>query len=517
MIEADSINNESVVCAICYAYQVDPYSPTYLSRGDMIFNIDESKDIAITTNDTINMKLQYSDTQFTAAHWAAQSMKVGAHFKAFSGAASMAVEPNEESKYHTVRVDAIGVCTKNCITTRGNFRTHPEDCLTEDFKLAIKDLSLEEIESRIGVFYAIKLQLGGMVKRSYVMEATEEDNEVKITAELQAAFGKECLGVGLDAAATFERGRRSTNKNAKVRREWKAQGGDTDIWFRIGEGGADGPQFSSAMEIAREWGKTIDKTNVYPFEFELRPLWELIEEVDKEKGKKFRIYLEDKWEKDGYRHMPTMFLPASLRVVQLPQASKAFIENSSRTHKSALVEEMAKAQGYLDGLMSFVDKKRYKRWRESAKSGQEEALEIFNTVCSDAEITVEEFIEKLEAKSHHRYLESHRYLGLWGNDSRCSNKIENQSKAFLDKIIKRLNLDLQKHVAVEEWHDDLEECQKNVFEAVEWFDQNLECMTSDERTSNVVRAIDQVKDIQESLAGLLTRLENEVKSDVNGS
>ena len=80
MIESDGINNESVVCTICYAYQVDSYSPTYLSRGDMIFDINEQKDIAITTHETINMKLQYSDTQFTAAQWAADSMKVGAHY-----------------------------------------------------------------------------------------------------------------------------------------------------------------------------------------------------------------------------------------------------------------------------------------------------------------------------------------------------------------------------------------------------------------------------------------------------
>ena len=512
MIESDSINNESVVCTICYAYQVDSYSPTYLSRGDMIFDINEQKDIAITTHETINMKLQYSDSKYTAAQWAADSMKVGAHFKAFSGAASMAVEPKEESKYHTVRVDAIGMCTKNCITTRGNCRTHPEEYLTEDFKLAVKDLSVEEMESRIGVFYAIKLQLGGMVKRSYVMEVTEEDDESKITAELQAAFGKECLGASLDAAASFESGRRSSNKHAKVRREWAAQGGDIDLWFQVGTTGPDDSDISSAMEIAQEWAKTIDNSNVYPFDFELRPLWELIEEIDKDKAREFKLYLESKWEKEGTRHLPSMFLPTNLQVVQLSESSKTFIVNTCRAHKTALVEEMAKAQSYLDSLMSFMD-----RWREAAKSGQEEALEICNTMCSDSDLTVEDLIEKLENQSHHRYAESQRYLGLWGNDSKCSNKIENLNKMFLDKIIKRLNMDLQRHLAVEDWHDDLDECQENVHEAIEWFDQNLECMASDERRKNVVRAIEQVKNVQTLLAELLNRLEGEVKDEIKGS
>ena len=414
--------NESVVRAICYTYTVDSNSPTLLLRGDKIFKIDEDKDISISVNETIDMKLQYSDSTYTAAHWVSENMKVGALFKAFSGAASMAVETTGESKYHTVRVDAVGVCTKNCVTTRGSFRTCPEKHLTEDFKFAVQDLPVEEIESRIGVFYAIKLQLGGMVKRSYVMESTEEDNESKVKAELQAAFGKECLGASVDAAAAFERGRRTSNRNAKVRREWRAQGGDIDLWFKVGTSAPDQSDFSSAMEIAREWASTIDSSNLYPFDFELRPLWELIEEVDEEKAREFKLYLEDKWEKDGNRHLPSMFLPTKLRVVQLPEASKTFIYNTCRDHKSALVEESAKAQSYLDRAclmtpMYFMARNRYKRWLESVESGKEEVLEVRDIVCSDPNMEVEELVEKLEVQCHHRFVESQRYLGLLGYNS----------------------------------------------------------------------------------------------------
>ncbi|XP_063686386.1 uncharacterized protein LOC134820095 [Bolinopsis microptera] len=327
------LENETVVSAICYAYSVDSYSPTYLTRGDKIFKIDPEEDISISVNETIDMKLQYSDSNFTAAQWAAGNMKVGALYSAFSGAASMAVETTGESQFHTVRIDAIGVCTKNCITTRGSFRTCPEKFLTEDFKSAIQELTVEEIETRIGVFYAIRLQLGGMVKRSYIMEATEDDNESKVTAELQASFGKECLGASIDATSRFETGRRLSNRNAKVRREWRAQGGDIDLWFQLGTSGQDQSQFSSAMDIAREWAQTIDSTNVYPFDFELRPLWELIKEINPQKATEFRFYLEDKWEKDGSRHLPTMFLPTKLRVYQLPEASKTFIINTCKAHK----------------------------------------------------------------------------------------------------------------------------------------------------------------------------------------
>ena len=505
--------NEPVICAICYAYKVDSYSPTFLSRGDQIFEINAEEDVTVTVNETVDMKLQYSDTNFTAAQWASANMKVEGHFKAFSGAASMAVETTEDSKYHTVRVDAIGVCTKNCITSKGNFATQPEKFLTDAFKEAVVDMTPEEIESRVGVFYPIRLQLGGMVKRSYIMEATEEDSEAKVTAELQAAFGKECIGASVASQNSFERGRRAANKNAKIRREWKAQGGKTDLWFKVGQDGEGQTEFTTAMKIAQDWSKTIDNTNVYPFDFELRPLWELIAEIDAEKAQEFKSYLEEKWEKNGNRHLPTMFLPSKLRVAQIPDTSKAFIENTFRVHKSVLVSESANAQGFLDNPLRLLDKKFYKGWKEAAESGIKEAQEIREIICNDADVTVEDLIDQLDEKSDERLKKSQRYLGFWGHDSKESNRIEKLNKGFLDKIIKRLRIDLTCQMSVEDWHGDLDECKTQVDEAVEWFDDNLKCMKSEERKADVTRAIQQVKGIQESLTGFLKRLEAESQTD----
>ena len=502
------VTNESLACAICYAYTVDAYSPTHLLKGDKIFEIDEKVDISISTNDTIDMKLQYSDTNYTASHHAADSMKVGAHFKAFSGAASMALDTSGESKYHTVRVDAIGVCTKTSITTRGSFRTHPQNHLTEDFKTSVRDLSVEDIASRIGVFYAVKLELGGMVKRTYVMEATEEDNESKITAELQSAFGKECLGASASATASFQSGRSSSNKTANVRQEWRAEGGETDLWFKIGT--SDKSEVSTATEIAREWAQTIDSTNEYPFDFELRPIWELLHCVDKDKAREFRTYLENRWEKDGNRHLPSMYLPTKLRVVQLPEVSKTFILNTCRAHETALVEQSAHAQHHLDNPFHFVDKERYKRLQKSADSGMKEVQEIRDTVSGDLDMAVEELIEKLEIQSQHRFLESRHYLGLFGNDSKDSNKVEELTKVILDKIIKRMNIDMNMQQAAEDWHHELDDCKREVYEALEWFGEHLDCMKPQDKRQNINRAIEQVRDIQGALAGFLTKLQVEV-------
>ena len=165
--------------------------------------------------------------------------------------------------------------------------------------------------------------------------------------------------------------------------------------------------------------------------------------------------------------------------------------------------------------MHFMDKKGNKKWKKSAESGQEEVMEVRDLVSNDPDITVEELIEKLEFKSHYRYAESHHYLGLWGKDSKNSNKVEKLNKIFLDKVFKRLNIDLNRQVAVEEWHDDLDECQQQVYEAVEWFNDNLGCMDSEEKAKNVNKAIEQVKNIQESLTWFVERLETEIQGENN--
>lgn len=507
------ICNESVINALAYAFMVDPYSPTFLSKGDMIFNLNEDEDIAVSTNDTIELRLQYSDSNFTAAHWAARNMKVSAQYMAFSGAASMAVETTGNSKYHTVRVDAIGKCTKVHITSRGAFRTHPVKFMTEDFKKSIVDLSVQDIESKIGVFYGIKVGLGGMVKRSYVLEAMEDDDEAKVTAELQAAFGKECLGTGpITANASFKAGRRSSNRKARIRKEWHAQGGQTDLWFKLGSAAPEESEFTSAMEIANEWACTIESSNYYAFGYELRPLWDLIEEIDKAKAVEFRQYLEEKWQKDvSQQFLPSMFLPVKLRICQIPDASKAFILNTCREHKTVLMEEIAEAQGNIDSVLQYFDRHCYRRWKAAALFGIETVEEIQEIVNQESVMSVEEVLTKLEKMTLEIHTESKRYLGLWGKDSKESNRVQLLNRSFVNKVDKRLKIDLNRQDALHDGHDDLNECQQEVDEAIEWFKNNLECMSSKDKVRNVNRAIDRVKDIQTSLNEFLNKLEAEIK------
>ena len=70
------------------------------------------------------------------------------------------------------------------------FASFPQERLSEVFKRSVEELSVEELEDRVGIFYATKMYLGGCVKKSYTMEATQNDTVNTVKAELEAKYGK---------------------------------------------------------------------------------------------------------------------------------------------------------------------------------------------------------------------------------------------------------------------------------------------------------------------------------------
>ena len=189
------------------------------------------------------------------------------------------------------------------ITTKGGLRLFPERFVTDVFKEAVKALTVEQIEKRIGSFYVMRLDLGGQIRKSYTMQATQSDTEASIKAELTAAYGSSMLG----ANATAHLGvlKRASNKNADMRVEWSAKGGNTTLWL--------GKQFKkeeadAVSNIQEEWAKSFTDDNLYPFNYQLGLMWEIIEKIDHDKGVAFKEYLEKKWEANKNMFRPSKYL-----------------------------------------------------------------------------------------------------------------------------------------------------------------------------------------------------------------
>ena len=242
----------------------------------------------------------YSDSEQTASKKVAASMQVEGSYGAFSAAASMSVSSSADSSIKTVRLDSYIKAIKMEVSSKQAFRTHPEDFLTDNFKRAVTELSLEDIEKLIGVFYATEMDLGGEVRKSFTMQATSKDNEQSITAEISGEVNGGLYKVGAKASTGVST--RSSNKNAAKNTEWSAKGGDVTVW--LGQN-LDDDDMSNTQA---KWAETINNTNLYQFDFELRPMWDLVKAVDQEKGEKFQEFLEKKWGLQGEEFSPSMFI-----------------------------------------------------------------------------------------------------------------------------------------------------------------------------------------------------------------
>jgi hypothetical protein len=300
---ASLYENTEVWEAILFGYVIDGDSPSYLERGDKIFSLDNVEDsISIIRDTDMRMVVDYSDSETTAAENLAVSMNVDVSYGAFSAAASMEVSKSSSSSIKTVRVDAFTKAMRYEVKAIDEFLNFPERFLTDTFKEAVLSKSFEHIESNIGVFYATTLDLGGELRKSYIMQATEEDNEQSVRAELEASYGNGLFGASVSASSEYET--RKYNKEAQVKIEWHASGGDTLIWL-----GASLDQNQANIEnIKNQWSNTINDYNLHQFNYRLAYVWDLIKTVDHGRGVAYKEYLEAKWGAQIDAFKPTKFL-----------------------------------------------------------------------------------------------------------------------------------------------------------------------------------------------------------------
>ena len=298
-----SIHNEELWESILYAYKIDPSSPSFLTKGNKIFNVpNKNGEIVMRRTDSqVYMESTHSTSEKTAAKQFAASVAVSGSSGAFEAAASMQVSKTSSKSIKTQRIDAFARSKKFQLASVGSFRNFPQRFLTEDFIRAVRDLTVEEIERRIGVFYAMRMDLGGEIRTSFIVQETAGDTQNKIASELTASYGSDLMGVSVAASTSI--GTRSSNRNAQQKTMWCAKGGDPNIWMRHGS--------SSVRDLQDKWAESLsgDNADLYSFNYELGQVWKLVKHVDERKGRKFKQYLEAKWESALNEFTPTDVLP----------------------------------------------------------------------------------------------------------------------------------------------------------------------------------------------------------------
>ena len=279
---------------------VDPDEPTYLARADKIFSVNEDEDIAISENMETQVEVAYSDYNHTAAENIAVAAGVDVAAGAFSLAANMTLDKDKNSSVRTVRLDAYTKVIRYEVTAVGGLRLFPEMYTSEFFKKAVEVLPVDQIERKIGVFYATSLDLGAEIRKSYIMEAKKSDSKLNVQAELETKYNGTLFGLDANVGVT----KRGSDSSAKMKVGWTVKGGDSMFWLDR-EFTKDS---SSVQDLQKQWSATVNDSNLYPFNFQLGLMWDIIKGINPTKGEEFEKYLRAKWAANKKRFNPTKFL-----------------------------------------------------------------------------------------------------------------------------------------------------------------------------------------------------------------
>ena len=300
-----------------------------------------------------------------------------------------------------------------------------------------KSLTFDEFVSKVGIFYATDLHLGGCVRKSYIMQATKEDNEFSVKAEIEAKFGAGSWGNGKTSGSLTKR---TDEAESSMKTEWRVQGGDTAKLLGLISRSADD---ADANNLINEWAATVDQSNSWPISMTLKPIWELVGAVAPEKGKQLKEHLMNQWKKAEIEGNPTLFLSEQ---IFKNEVFREKIGKKITAHIEILKAEKKDAQYWIDEWHSCFDIIRNWKWRSACNDGISVMEEIADRI-KDAEkkkesehvgLTAKDFKEWLTETKKMKFddeIKRNLLCGLLGRTYYQSNRIHEKNSLCMKEIL----------------------------------------------------------------------------------
>jgi hypothetical protein len=286
---------------LAYGFDVDPGMPDFIKKTTQLFVLD-SGDVSVTQEPHADGHTCYSTSDDSRASTLAKDAHLAGGIGPFSAAASMKVSKDSSSEIKTARLDVTRWLNKERVTARGAFQTKPHTKLDPAYVAYIHDTDIanvEQISSTLGIFYAQASNKGGLIRKSYTMQTTQEDTQSSLEAELTAQYGGSNLIYSASGGASFGETHTSRSNGAAMSMSFHAEGGDTSVWLEPGE---------DLGAIQTEWAHSFDDGYpTYPWGVELRPIWEVVQKIDQAKGDALKTALQARWRAESAEFHPTQF------------------------------------------------------------------------------------------------------------------------------------------------------------------------------------------------------------------
>jgi len=273
----------------CFEINFDKHS--FIGIGPKIFDIGENQ-VDLVSRPSGKTKTKTVSTDEESSETFSTKVDISASFGCFGGSASFGLDKSESRSKHTTRITVENVCNKYKVSGSTNFILQPENFLNADLAERIRkgDISMEDLEKVIGVFYAREYCLGGVFTRSYLMEKSANETSLDVRSKIEATFGgvlaKASLGIEIGVSKS------KLNKKAQCRIVEDIVGGDTQIWLGAGN-------HREGDKLLAKWADSVNDTNLHPTSYALEFSWKLVEALNQSLGEDYKDHLQAKWKEQN--------------------------------------------------------------------------------------------------------------------------------------------------------------------------------------------------------------------------
>lgn len=288
----------------------NPTEPSYLANAPLsLFDFQDGNGVC----DVHDMALGTGQEQWIqqtsleqATKDIAARLQVSGRYAAFSAAVSTQVERNEVRQKKQMVALYQKRFRQGKVIFDLPFSSHGSR-LKQSIKDEMMSLTPQQIVAQMGHFYAYSITVGGIIQAEFKQVQEYHDTYTAFQTNVSGRYKGLTMSVAAEGGTGIRAG--TTTSNEKLQVNVLVAGGEPTL-MKSAQGSTSlfdsrGPLWENSIQNGVE-------PHLYPIDFELRPIWDLVATVDQGKANAVRAHLESVWDQnldhlkalDGYHPIP---------------------------------------------------------------------------------------------------------------------------------------------------------------------------------------------------------------------
>lgn len=267
---------------IGYSFRLDSGKPNLISPGRKLFNYSDEDVEVIYLPSSVSKSFVGNTMSETAAKISFDASLDGS-YGAFSAAVSSCGQRSTSTSHKQHKAVRQ---TRSIVYSVKALPAYVADKVRSDVREFLLTESAETIVNMYGEFYTMTIDLGGVISTIFEQTATQFDKSSDFEATVKAEY--KALTASVAASGSVGTASSKSGSSESIDVTVKVEGGRTDMWLSAG----------SFDDMQNMWAGSFNDENMSPVDVRLKPIWEMIKDIDTGKGQEVENYLKKKWEAD---------------------------------------------------------------------------------------------------------------------------------------------------------------------------------------------------------------------------